>query len=112
DEDPALSYLDFKDWREATSTFAGIGAVSGRRLTVADGTGAPARYIGAAVSADMFPVLGIAPAIGRNFTAEEDGPTGGEAVLLSDSLWRSRYQGDPAVLGRRVDVNAMSRVIV
>jgi putative ABC transport system permease protein len=112
DDDPSLSFLDLKDWREASSTFAGMGAIQGRSLTLVDGTGEPARYVGAAISADMFPVLGVEPAIGRNFTAEEDGPTGGEAVLLSDSLWRSRYQGDPAVLGRRVDVNAQSRVIV
>ncbi len=112
DNDPALSYLDLRDWREGTTAFSGLGAVQGRSLTVVDGAGEPARYIGAAVSADMFSVLGIAPAVGRNFNGGEDAPAAGGAVILSDSLWRSRYHGDPAVLGRTVTVNAMPRVVV
>jgi hypothetical protein len=69
DNDPSLSYLDLKDWREGNDTFSGMGAVQGRSVTIVDGTGEPARYVGAAVSADLFPVLGVAPAVGRNFTA-------------------------------------------
>ena len=112
DNDPALSYLDLKDWREGATAFSGIGGVSGRSLTVVDGIGEPARYIGAAVSADMFPVLGIAPAVGRNFSPEEDAPSAGGAVILSDNLWRSRYHSDLGVLGRTITVNAVPRVVV
>jgi predicted permease len=112
DDEPALSYLDLKDWRESTSAFVSFGGVQGRSLTVTDGIGEPARYFGAGITADLFPTLGVAPALGRNFTAEEDSPSGGDAVLLSDALWRSRYQADPTVIGKRVTVNAVSRVIV
>jgi predicted permease len=111
-DDPTLSYRDLRVWRDANTVFAGIGAMQWRSATLVDGIGEPARYNGAAVSADLFPVLGIAPAIGRPFTAEEDGPSGGAAVLLSDNVWRSRYASDPAVLGRVVTVNARPRVIV
>jgi putative ABC transport system permease protein len=112
DEDPTLSYLDLKDWREATTAFASLAGVQGRSLTVTDGVGEPARYIGAGITADMFPTLGVAPALGRDFTADEDSPAGGDAVLLSDGLWRSRYLGNPAVIGTRVVVNGVSRVVV
>jgi putative ABC transport system permease protein len=50
--------------------------------------------------------------MGRNFTAEEDGPTAGAAVILSDGIWRSRYHSDPAVIGRETTVNAVPRTIV
>jgi putative ABC transport system permease protein len=112
DDDPTLSYLDLRDWRGAATSFAGFGAEQGRSMTLVDGTGEPARYLGGAVSADMFPVLGIAPALGRNFTPEEDSPAGGGAVIISDNIWRARYQSDPGVLGKVVTVNAVSRVIV
>ncbi len=112
DDDPTLSYLDLRDWREAATSFAGFGAEQGRSMTLVDGSGEPARYLGAAISADMFPVLGIAPAIGRNFTPEEDGPAGGGAVIISDNVWRTRYQSDPAVLGKVVTVNALPRVVI
>jgi len=112
DDEPGLSYLDLKDWREMTTAFASLGGVQGRSLTVTDGIGEPARYIGAGVTADMFPTLGVGPALGRNFTTEEDSPSGGDAVLLSDALWHSRYQANPSVIGTRVTVNAVSRVIV
>ena len=111
-DDPTLSFPDLRDWRQANTVFAGIGAVAWRSVTFLDGVGEPARYNGAAVSADLFPVLGVAPVIGRPFSAEEDGPSGGGAVLLSDNVWRSRYASDRAVLGRVVTVNARPRVIV
>ena len=112
DEEPVLSYLDLKDWREANTVFASIGAVQFRSLTLIDGAGEPERYIGAAISFDLFPTLGISPAIGHGFTAQDDQPATGNAVLLSDDLWESRYQRSPAVIGRQVIVNAAPRVIV
>ena len=112
DDDPTLSYLDLRDWREASTSFTGFGAEQGRSLTLVDGGGEPARYLGAAISADMFPLLGIAPAMGRTFTAEEDGPAGGGAVIISDNIWRTRYQSDPGVLGKVVSVNAVPRVVI
>jgi predicted permease len=112
DYEPTLSYLDLRDWREAATSFSDFGAEQGRSVTLVDGTGEPVRYLGAAISADMFPVLGVAPAIGRNFTPEEDGPSGGGAVIISDNIWRTRYQRDPGVLGKVVTVNAIPRVVI
>jgi putative ABC transport system permease protein len=112
DATPTLSYLDLRDWRDATTSFSSFGALSGRSLTVVDGAGDPERYTGAAVSWDLFPTLGIAPAIGHGFTPEDDQPTGGAAVLLSDDLWQTRYQADRSVIGHTITVNALPRVVV
>jgi putative ABC transport system permease protein len=112
DNDPSLSYLDLRDWKEANTVFASIGATQFRSLTLIDGAGEPERYIGAAISWDMFPTIGVSPAVGHGFTAEDDQPGTGGVVLLSDDLWRSRYQRDLSVIGRQVTVNTVPRTIV
>jgi len=109
---PTLSYLDLRDWREANTVFSSMGAVSGRSLTLVDGAGEPERYLGAAISWDMFPTLGIAPAIGHLFSADDDQPATGNVVLISDDLWQSRYQRNPSVIGRQVTVNGVTRDII
>ena len=66
------------------------------------GAGEPQRLDGAVVSADLLPLLGRGPALGRGFTADDDRHGAPGTVLLSHHLWRSRFGGDPAVLGRKV----------
>ena len=60
----------------------------------------------------LFDVLGVAPALGRTFAAEEDAPGGAAVVVLSHALWRQRFGGDPSVLGRTVVINGNSYTIV
>ena len=60
----SLSWLDLKDWQERSRSFSTIGAVQQRSFTVSDGKD-PERYLGAAVSYDLFAMLGKAPQIGR-----------------------------------------------
>src|SRR4051812_17307939 len=108
-----LSYLDLRDWKEATSTFSTIAGVSGRSLTVADGSGEPERYLGAGVSWDLFPLLGTQPIRGRNFTPEED-REGADAgvVLLGYDVWTHRYAGREDIVGRSILVNSKPHVVV
>jgi predicted permease len=76
--------------------------------------GVPPERVGATwVTASLLPLLRVAPMLGRPFTAEETSSAGGGgAVILSESLWRSRFQGSPDVLGRTILVNAVPRQIV
>src|SRR5262245_2688007 len=60
---------------------------------------------GAEVTADFFPLLGVAPQFGRNFLPEEEQAGGNRVAILSYGLWRRRFGGDPATLGKTVRIN-------
>ena len=107
-----LSYLDMRDWNEANVVFTTIAASQGRSLTVSDTGSEPQRYPGAAISWDLFPLLGTSPILGHGFSAEDDKLGAGDVVLLSHDLWTRRYQADPAVLGRTILVNATPHVVI
>ncbi len=66
------------------------------------GTGEPARLEGQTVSADFFRVLGVIPALGRDFQTSDDQFHGPNNVILSDRLWRTRFAADPAIVGRKI----------
>lgn len=76
------------------------------------GDGEPERLGGARVSANFFSVLGTPLALGRGFSREEEQPGKEKVVVISDSLWRRRYGSDPALVGRRIDVNGESHLVV
>jgi predicted permease len=108
----AVSFLDLRDLRDANRSFSEIGAVQTRSLTIANAGSEPERYVGGAVSWDLFPLLGIAPAIGHGFSADDDRQGGGGVVLLSDAVWTTRYRSDPTVVGRTVLINGAPTVVV
>ena len=71
------------------------------------------RLLGVSVTPDLFPALGVAPILGRSFTADEAAAPGLEsAVILSHGLWQRRFGGDPAIVGRPVIVNERARTVV
>jgi len=110
-DEAGFSHLDLQDWRAQSSRLQSIASTTGRSLTLSDG-GEPTRYVGAAVSWDLFPMLGITPIKGRHFGAADDQPGAPDVVMLSDEVWTSRYQSDPAAIGRRVLVNGRPHEIV
>jgi putative ABC transport system permease protein len=111
-DESGLSYLDLRDWKEATSAFSTIAASRVSAMTVADGGGEPERHLGAAISWDLFPLLGTSPILGRHFTADDDKPNAPGVVLLSHRLWTMRYQADRDILGRTILINAKPFTIV
>ena len=88
-----------------SSVFAAVEAFSGRNFTLSGGD-VTERVQGSAVTPELFRMLGVAPQRGRHFLPEEAGPAGFErAVLLSDRLWRRRFNADPAIVGRTIRIN-------
>jgi putative ABC transport system permease protein len=75
------------------------------------GVGSPERLQGLRVSAEIFPVLGVTPVIGRGFTPAEDRPDSGVAVI-SYGLWQRRFGSDPGVAGRVVDFDRKPTTIL
>jgi predicted permease len=96
-----LSPANYRDWKRMSRCFAGMGAVRDLSLNLV-GAREPVHVEGAAVTADLFPLLGMQPALGRRFTAEDDRESAPGTMVLSDELWQSRFGGDPGVLGHTV----------
>ncbi|MBI1176578.1 FtsX-like permease family protein [bacterium] len=94
-----------------SQSLARIAAYSGGDITLT-GAGPAERLVAGAVTADFFPLLGVQPALGRNFTKEEDTPNGPKAVILGHGLWQSRFGGDASVLGRAITLNEQSYTVV
>ncbi len=76
------------------------------------GDGRPEEINGVAVTSEHFAVVAVQPAVGRAFAAEESRPGQGEVAILSHGLWQSRFGGDPAVVGRSVDLDGRRHAIV
>ena len=107
-----MSFLDVQDLRASARAFDGIGASDQVPMTVADERGAPDRYLGAFVSANSFSLIGQRPILGRDFTAGDDDPGADPVVILGSSLWRNRYGGDPAIVGRTIRVNGVASTVI
>lgn len=99
-------------WRQQNHVFEDVAGYSADAEFTLTGAGEPVRLRGGQVSASFLPVLGIKPALGRNFLPDEDRPGGPKAVLLSDALWRSHFAADPAVIGRAVALDGDSYTII
>jgi predicted permease len=78
----------------------------------ADGGKLPEKIDAAWCSWNFFPTLGIAPAIGRAFTADDDRPGAEAAVILSAGFWKRRYSGDPAIVGRKIWLDAKPYTVI
>ena len=99
---PPFSYLDYRDLREQNHSFAGILAYHHDWITLTGGAQPERAYI-ANVSANYFDVLGIQPMMGRFFRAEEE-TRPDSVVVLSYSLWKTRYAADPAIIGKSIEI--------
>ena len=110
----SFSYPDFFDLERQTVTLAALGAYRGASLTFTSGGKGdePERVAGQAVSAGLFPLLAVRPALGRGFLPQEDRPGAPPVILLGYELWQRRFHGDPTTVGRTVTVNDTVRTIV
>jgi predicted permease len=101
----------FNLWRDHAASLESIAVVrpGSDNLT---GTGEPERLLSARVSASLFPTLGVWPALGRSFAATEDIYQGPQVAILSNRCWRHRFGGDPAAVGRKIQLNGMSYTVI
>jgi predicted permease len=105
-----VSHPDFVDFRNQTKTLAGIVAYGQVLVGFSANPNTPAHIkLGSAVTTDFFDVLGIRPTLGRGFRKEEDQQP---VVVLSHSLWRSQFGGDPSVIGRQVRLSHLDFTVI
>ena len=106
-----LSPNDFLALRERNTVFEQMAAVEKTNLSNLTGNGEPLRLEAKQATANLFPLLGIPPLLGRTFTAEEDRAYARVAVL-GYKLWQSRFAGDRNVIGRNITINDQSYTVI
>ncbi|HSE21319.1 MAG TPA: ABC transporter permease [Pyrinomonadaceae bacterium] len=105
------SAANYVDWRDQNQVFEGMAAFSAESFNLT-GAGDPERLEGIRVSANLFPLLGVEPQVGRVFTAAEDQPNSQRVVLLSYGLWQRRFGGDPNIAGKPLTLNGETHLVV
>ena len=106
-----VSYPNFRSWQADNRTLSSVGIYTGASFNLAASDAAD--YIqGGEVSWTMFHTLGVAPALGRDFREEEDRPGGAQVVMLSDRVWRERFDGRVDAVGRQAMINGVPHTII
>jgi len=106
-----MSGPNFTDVSRAATSFENAAAISTGRM-ILTGEGEPTRLPIAEVSASLFSVLRVRPALGRVFNADENTPGRNNVVVLSHGLWQQRFGSDPSVIGKRITLDGVSKEIV
>ncbi len=101
----------YLEWKRQSGPLAQMAALVRAGHTL--GTGEPVeRITGMQASSEIFSVLGVPPALGRPFTAEEDRPGAGKLILLSDTLWKTRFQADRSILGSKIILDGAPYTVI
>lgn len=111
DELRSVAHPTLGEWRGSVGAFEGLALFGPWSVDLA-ADGHPEQLSGAAVSGEFFRVFGVPPARGREFLPEELRPHGARAIVLADSLWRRRFGGDLAILGRALDLSGETFLVV
>jgi len=107
----SVSYPNFRSWQAENRTLESMGLWTGTSYNLASDDGAD-WVQGATVSWTMFHVLGIKPALGRDFQEEEDRVGAPKTIILSDRVWRDRFAARPAAIGESIMVNGVPHTII
>jgi putative ABC transport system permease protein len=103
-----VSLPDFQDWAAQNQSFEALSAYGMRAFNMS-GTQEPEPVQGVAVVGDFFRVIGVQPTIGRPFNVDEDRQ---RLVILSDDLWRHRFNADPGILGQAITLSSAQYTVV
>ena len=110
-DNEVLSIANFEDYQTGTRTLERIAAWFDQGVNLT-GEGEPERLFASRVGAGFFEVLGASPALGRAFGPADHGGGGAHVAVLGDALWRRRFGGDPAVVGRTLRLGDDSYEVV
>ena len=106
-----MSPPEFMDIHNEAQSWESIGAWSSSGVNVAS-TSEPIRVTSAFVTRSLIEALGVQPAMGRNFTEEEDRKGGPRAALIADGLWRSAFGADSQIVGKEIQINAQPYTVI
>ena len=103
------SAANFRDWKNLTTSFSGMGAYSTFAVNLV-GTTVPRRLATAIVTYDLLPLVGVPALLGRTITRADS--LGNPVVVLSFALWQSEFGGDAAVIGRQIRLDGTPHVVI
>ena len=106
-----MSGPNFTDVMRTATSFENVAAISTGSV-ILTGEGEPARLRVGEVSASLFPVMRVWPVAGRAFNADENTPGKTNIVILSHALWETRFGSDPAVIGRSIKLDGVSKQVI
>jgi predicted permease len=106
-----FSYTRYLAVRDAQTVFSSLAYSIGTGFTVT-GRGDPEQVQGIMASTDYLPTLGVQPAYGRNFSADEDRAGGPPVVMLSHHFWTTHYNSNPAALGQTLTMDGLPHTII
>jgi len=106
----SVSYPNFEDWRVQNKVFSHVAVYGSNSLTLTNGREA-LHVQSVAASADLFPLLGVQPRLGRTFLPKED-QAGTHVAILSHDFWQRRFAGDPSILERTIILDGSSYHVV
>src|SRR5437868_10299577 len=103
---------DYEDLRAGQQSFSQMAAyLSGSTVNVSYKNN-PQRYTGAYVTEDFFRIVGVAPIMGRDFTADDNKPGAEKTTLLGYEIWKRDFGGDPNIVGQSVRINGKAATII
>jgi predicted permease len=111
-DDFEATQWEFAEWRQRQRSFAEFTAFYLGNANVVGPDGTPERYRGGWVTPNTFRMLRTRPALGRDFAAADGAPGAEPVVIISDRLWRDRFQGRPDALGQSLRVNGTAMTVV
>ncbi|HEY6490889.1 MAG: ABC transporter permease [Terracidiphilus sp.] len=109
-----VDFGSFDIWQSTARAHADLTAVSPFQdyNVSAEGGRLPEKIKAAWSTWDFFPVLGVTPAMGRSFTAQDDRPDAAATVMLTHGFWMRRYNGDPAIVGKTIWLDAKPYAVI
>jgi hypothetical protein len=107
----SVSWQNYVDWRDRSTTFQTIAAFRSLQMTLT-GMGEAERIPARMVTSTLLPMLGVELPLGRPFAATDDAPGAAGVVMVSDRLWRRKFGASDDVLGRAIQLDQQSYVIV
>ncbi|HEY2459997.1 MAG TPA: ABC transporter permease [Candidatus Acidoferrum sp.] len=107
----SISFANFRDWQKDSTTFSGMGLYRAYNFNLS-GQGTAEQLQGRLITADFFQVLGVSPMIGRAFAPGEDDIGAAPLALISEQLWKRKFNGSLDVLGKSIDLDGRSYAVV
>lgn len=98
-------------YQRETHAFQGLGGFTYQAYEFSSGNGEPVQVLGARMTPSMLPTLGVAPLLGRIFTAQEDEQKS-QVAVLNYTTWKDRFHGDPRVLGSKILLDRKPYVVI